>query len=66
MENESLIFLEQKLSGTVKSRFCADGRKQWKDVSQEDTSSTNVISESVLFRAAIDADEEQDVALLAR
>ncbi|KAL7522827.1 hypothetical protein ACHAWX_007557 [Stephanocyclus meneghinianus] len=61
---KTLIFLEQKHSGKVKSRFCAVGQKQRVDVSQENTASPTVMTESVLITAALDAEEECDVAVI--
>ncbi len=61
---ESLIFLEEKRSGDIKSRMCADGRKQREDIDREDTASPTVMTESVLITAAIDAEEGWDVAVI--
>ncbi len=61
---ESLIFLEEKRSGNIKSRMCVDGRKQREDKNREDTASPVVMTESVLITAAIDAEEGRDVAVI--
>jgi hypothetical protein len=61
---ESLIFLEEKCSGDIKSRMCADGRKQRNDISKEDAASPTVMTESLFITSAIDAKEEWDVAVI--
>jgi hypothetical protein len=61
---ESLIILEEKHSGNIKSRMCSDGRKQRADINREDTASPTVMTESVLITAAIDAEEGRDVGVI--
>jgi len=59
---ESLIFLVEKRSGKIKARHCADGSKQRKWMSADDTSSPTVMTESILLTATIEAEEHRDVA----
>ncbi|KAL7518066.1 hypothetical protein ACHAWX_002924 [Stephanocyclus meneghinianus] len=61
---ESLIFLEEKHSGNIKSRMCADGRKQKEDINRENTASPTVMTELVSITAAIDAKEGRDDAVI--
>ena len=58
---ESLIFITEKQDGTIKSRFCADGRKQQDWLSKEDTSSPTASLELLMILAAIDAKEQRNV-----
>ena len=59
---ESLIFLVEKKSGKIKARHCANGSKQRKWMTQEETTSPTVMTESVLLTATIEAEEHRDVA----
>mmetsp|Transcript_26671 Transcript_26671/g.56142 ORF Transcript_26671/g.56142 Transcript_26671/m.56142 type:complete len:625 (+) Transcript_26671:3224-5098(+) len=61
---ESLLFLEEKRSGKVKGRMCANGRKQRDTMSKEDATSPTVITDSVLITAVIEASENRDVAVI--
>ena len=60
----SLMFLTQKRDGRVKSRHCADGRKQHDYIKKEDAASPTVALESILIMAAIDAHEGRGVAVI--
>ncbi len=59
---ESLIFLVEKKSGKIKARHCANGSKQRQWMSQDQTASPTAMTESVLLTAAIEAEENRDVA----
>jgi hypothetical protein len=61
---ESHIFLKQKRDGKIKSRTVAGGNKQRDYISEEDNSSPTVTTESVLLSCIIDAEEEQDFAVV--
>lgn len=60
---ESLMFLEEKRSGKIKGRICADGRKQRVDTSREEAASPTVMTDSVLITSCIEAYEEREVAV---
>ena len=59
-----LMFLKRKRSGKVKSRGCADGRKQRAWTSKEEVTSPTVAMEAVFLTAVIDALENRDVAIV--
>jgi hypothetical protein len=61
---ESHMFLKQKQDGKIKGRTVAGGNKQRDYISKEDASSPTVATESVLLSCIIDAEEEQDVAVV--
>ncbi len=61
---ESLIFIVEKRDGTIKSRFCADGRKQREWMSREDTSSPTASTDGIMVLAAIDAKERRDICTI--
>jgi hypothetical protein len=58
------MFLKQKRDGKIKGRTVASGSKQRDYISKEDASSLMVATESVLLSCIIDAEEEQDVAVV--
>ena len=58
----SLLFLNEKRDGTIKSRFCANGSTQREYMDREDTSSPTVSTEATLLTGAIEAEEGRDVA----
>jgi hypothetical protein len=55
------MFLKRKRNGTIKSRGCADGRKQREYTKKEEASSPTVAIELVMISCTIDAKEERDV-----
>jgi hypothetical protein len=59
-----LMFLKRKRCGKVKSRGCADGRKQRAYTAREDAASPTVATESVFLTTVIDALEGRDVAVI--
>ena len=59
---ESLIFLAEKKSGTIKARHCANGSTQRDYMTREDTSSPTVSTEAVMLTAVIEAEEQRDIA----
>ena len=59
---ESLIFLVEKKSGTIKARHCMNGSKQRNWIRPEEAASPTVMTESALLTAAIEAHENRDVA----
>jgi hypothetical protein len=59
---ESLLFLNEKRDGTIKSRFCANGSTQRDYMEREDVSSPTVSTESTMLTAVIEAEEGRDVA----
>jgi hypothetical protein len=61
---ESHMFLKQKRDGKIKGRTVAGGNKQRDYISKEDASSPTGATESVLLSCIIDAEEEQDVAVV--
>ena len=54
----------EKRDGTIKSRLCANGRKQRNWISKEDTSSPTASIKSILLMAAIDAKEKRDTIVM--
>jgi hypothetical protein len=61
---ESHMFIKQKWDENIKGRTVAGGNKQQDYISKEDASSPTVATESVLLPCIIDAEEEQDVAVV--
>ena len=61
---ESLIFLTEKRDGTIKSRQCANGSTQRDYMDREDVSSPTVSTEATMLTSVIEAEEEQDVAIM--
>mmetsp|Transcript_2109 Transcript_2109/g.4555 ORF Transcript_2109/g.4555 Transcript_2109/m.4555 type:complete len:142 (+) Transcript_2109:2776-3201(+) len=61
---ESLIFLEEKRSGKIKGRICADGRKQRKWTPKEDAASPTIMTDSILLTTAMDSAEHREVAVI--
>ena len=59
---ESLIFLVEKKSGTIKARHCANGSKQRQWMDQDEVTSPTVMTESVMLTATIEAEEKRDIA----
>ena len=57
-----LTMIKQKRCGKIKGRECADGRKQRRYISKEDSTSPTVHLESLLLTIMIDAFEHRDVA----
>ena len=58
-----LMFLKEKLDGSIKGRGVADGRKQWEKIEPKDATYPTVSTESVMLKATIDALEGRDVAV---
>ncbi len=56
-----LMFLKQKRCGKIKTKGCADGRKQRVYKSKEDTSAPTVHTESLFLSSVIDAREGHHV-----
>ena len=52
---ESLIFLEEKRTGEIKGRMCADGRKQREWTPKEEAASPTIMTDSILLTSAMDA-----------
>ena len=57
-----ITFLKKKRSGKLKTRACADGRKQRLYIKKEAASSPTVQLESLLLTMMVDANEKRDVA----
>jgi hypothetical protein len=51
----SLMFLKEKHNKSIKGRFCADGRKQHRDWTKQDSTSPMVATESVFLTSVIKA-----------
>ena len=61
---EAVNLIKVKRDGTIKGRSCANGKKQWDYVSQEDKfASPTVSNEALMTSLAIDLFEERDVAI---
>ncbi len=60
---ESLIFLEEKRSGKIKGRMCADRRKQQEWTAKEDAASLITMTDSILLTTAMEAAEHREVAV---
>ena len=61
---ESLMFLEEKRSGKIKGRMCANGSIQRSRYKKGEAMSPTVSNDAVLITSAIDAHEGRDVAVL--
>ena len=61
---ESLIFLNEKRDGTIKSRMCANGSTQRAYISREEASSPTAASEAIITTGVIDAKQKRDVMTL--
>ena len=61
---ESLLFLEEKRSGKIKGRMCANGSTQRSRYEKGEATSPTVSTDAVLFTSAIDAHENRDVAVI--
>ena len=59
-----LMYLKEKLDGTIKARGCADGRPQRLYTPKSETSSPTVSLTGLMLTCMIDAKEERDVATL--
>jgi hypothetical protein len=59
---ESLIFITEKKSGTIKARHCANGSTQRSYMDREEVSSPTVSTDSTILTAVIEAEEGRDVA----
>jgi hypothetical protein len=57
-----LMFLKEKLCGTIKGHGCADGRSQWEYMSKQETLSPTVATKALLLTCVINAIEKRDVA----
>jgi len=57
-----ITFMKKKRSGKLKTRACADGRKQRLYIKKEDASSPAIHLESLLLTMIVDAHEGRDVA----
>ena len=62
MALELLTFIKQKRCGKMKSRACANGKKQQRYIKQEDVASPTIQLESLILAMLIDAFEGRDVA----
>ena len=58
---ESLIFLNEKRDGTIKSRMCANGSTQRAYISREEASSPTAASEAIITTGVIDAKQRRDI-----
>ena len=56
------MFLKQKISGRIKGRGCADGRKQREFITKEESSAPTISTEAFFLTCIIDALEKRDVA----
>eukprot|EP00957_Ditylum_brightwellii_P196404 14964730-Ditylum_brightwellii.AAC.1 len=61
MSLQYLMFLTKKRCGRIKSRGCADGRKQRSYIPKDDASAPTVAIESLMLSCLIDAKEGRDV-----
>jgi hypothetical protein len=61
---ESLIFLNEKRDGTIKSRMCANGSSQRAYISREEASSPTAASEAIITTGVIEAKQRRDVMTL--
>ena len=59
----SIMFMKRKANGTLKARFCADGRNEVVPTGM-DTSSPTVMTESLLLTIAADAHERRTVVTI--
>ena len=56
------MFLKQKISGRIKGRGYADGQKQRKFITKEESSAPTISTEELFLTCIIDALERRDVA----
>jgi hypothetical protein len=56
--------LKEKRDRTVKTRACAEGRKQRETTAEDKAASPTVSIESVFMTCAIEAKEKRDVAVM--
>ena len=62
---EAVALIKLKRSGDIKSRVCANGKKQkWYLKGDEDFSSPTAMLESIILTLVIDALEERDIAIV--
>ena len=61
---ESLLFLEEKKTGNIKGRMCANGSKQRDEFTKGEATSPTVTTDAVIITSAIDAHEGRDVAVI--
>ena len=61
---ESLLFLNEKRTGEIKGRMCANGSTQREDFAKGEAASPTVATDAVIITSAIDAHEERDVAVI--
>ncbi len=61
---ESHIFVEGKRDGTIKAGKVIGGNKQCNYITKEDVSSPTVTAKTVMLTCVIDAQEDQDVAVV--
>ena len=61
---DSLAFIKEKRDGRVKTRMCADGRKQRIDEKKGENTSPTATTEAVIITSTIDAKEGRDVATM--
>ena len=61
---ESIMTVKHKRDDSIKSRFCADGRKQRGHIPREETASPTVTLDSVFITSAMEAHEERDTAVV--
>ena len=57
-----ITLIKEKMCIKIKSRSCADGRKQRKYISKEESASPTVQMESLMLSLLIDGFEKRDVA----
>ena len=60
----SLIFLTEKRDGTLKTRKCADGRKQWEYMLKDVSTSPTVTMEAIFITSMINSKEKQEIAVV--
>ena len=60
---ESHIFLKEKRDGKMRGQTVAGRNKQHARISKEDSSSTNIATESILMTKICDSKENRDVAV---
>ena len=65
VSRECLIFLKEKIDGSMKSRTCENRRTQRSHDSKGEASSPLATVESMLLTTTIEAKEERDVGNLA-
>ena len=61
---ESLLFLEEKRSGKIKGRMCANGSTQRSRYEKGEDTSPTVSGDAVLITSAIDVHEGRDMAVI--